>query len=380
MKERIDHLDIRILEALGIHGPRSISKLARVINAPIPTVRDRVNVLKSHFSLYLYGLIYHPFVGLKKAFVFAKSTPGNERLLWECMKADEYWLFLAARLDEPESFYGIYGIPIDHTAEFEKFVAQIAKLNIAETIEIFWSTSIHTTNLTTEWYDHEADRWVFQWDKWIEDVKNQGSSLPYTLQEAQSYPQKADEIDIVILKELQKNAECKLCDIAKLLDVPAKTVQYHFKRHVIAKGLLEGYEVLLPHFEAVSDSFLFRFDFNDQMRMAKFALSLMHRPFVRSLGKILGKSSLFVRIYLPRDQFRGFTDSLARLVSERLMEKYDYVIEDLSRTQAQTISYEFFKNKTWIYDHEKHIKKLKELARTRPLQNGADIKQSKTSP
>jgi DNA-binding Lrp family transcriptional regulator len=361
MRKQLDPLDIKILEALGVYGPRNTSKLARRINLPTPTVRDRIKNLKSHFSLRLQVSVYHTFIGLKKAFVFARATPGNESLLWESMKANGYWLYLSARYDTPESFYGIYGIPINHTQQFEQFVKQMEKSGIARGTDLFWSTCIHTVNLNDNWYEHESARWVFEWDKWIEDIENQGTSLPYTLVESKSYPQKADKIDIIILKELQKNAECKLRDIAKLLNVSPQTVQYHFKNHVIAKGLIEGYVVFLPHFEAVADSYCFRFNFHDGKRMAKFALSLGDKPFVRSIGKIFGKTAIFVLIYLPRKEFRGFTDSLSQLIRNGLMNSYDYVIEDNSRRGVQTISYEFFRDGSWAYNHQEHMKKLRQL-------------------
>jgi len=362
MRKRLDSLDIKILEALGVYGPRNISKLARRINVPKPTVRDRIKDLKSRFSLHLQTSVYHTFIGLKKAFVFAKATPGHERLLWKSMKANRYWLYLIARYDTPESLYGIYGIPIDHTDDFEQFVSQIKKLRIAQSIDLFWSTCIHSVNLTDNWYHHESERWVFEWNQWIDDIERQGTSLPYTLVESEIYPQKADRIDIIILKELQKNAECKLHDIAKLLDVSPQTVQYHFKNHVIAKGLIEGYVVFLPYCETVSDSYCFRFNFHDEENMAKFALSLKDKPFVSSIGKIFGKNALFVQIYIPKKEFRGLTDTLSKLIRNSLMKSYDYAIEDPSRKQLQTISYEFFKDKSWIYDHKEHMKRLHELA------------------
>ncbi|UCE28563.1 MAG: AsnC family transcriptional regulator [Candidatus Bathyarchaeota archaeon] len=361
MRRQLDSLDIKILESLGIYGPRNISKLAKRIRVPIPTVRDRVKALKSRFSLLLQVNVYHTLIGLKKAFVFAKAAPGRGRLLWESMKANGYWLYLIARYDTPESFYGIYGIPVDHTEEFKNFVEQIKQLGVAQSINLHWSTCIHTSNLTDNWYDQESERWVFNWDRWIKEIPSQGTSLPYTLVETESYPQKADRIDVIILKELQKNAECELSNIAKLLGVSSQTVQYHFKNHVIEKGLIEGYTVFLPHFESTSDTYCFRFDFHDKDAMARFALSLKGKPFMRSIGKIFGKNALFVHIYLPREQFRGFTDNLSKLVRDNHLKSYDYTIEDTSRKLAQTIPYEFFESKSWTYDHRKHVHKLSEL-------------------
>lgn len=362
MRRHLDSLDMEILEALGTYGPRNITKLAERIGVPIPTVRDRVKGLKSHFSLLLQVSVYHTSIGLKKAFVFAKATPGCEQRLWNSMRADEYWLYLTKRYDKPESFYGIYGIPVDHTEEFKQFVDRIEELGIAESISLHWSTCIQTLNLTDSWYNHKSERWVFKWDKWIESIPAQGTTLPYMLVESDNYPQKADKIDIIILKELQKNAECELCDIAEMLGVSPQRVQYHFRNHVIAKGLIEGYVVFLPHFEAHSDSYCFRFDFSNETIMTRFALSLKDKPFVRSIGKVFGENALLVHIYLPRSEFRGFTDGLSKLIRNCQLESYDYAIEDTSTKKAQTIPYRFFKDKMWVYDHKKHLEKLQQLA------------------
>lgn len=363
MRKRLDSLSIEILEALGVYGPRNISKIARKIGAPMPTVRDRIDDLKSHFSLRLRVSVYHTFIGLKKAFVFAKSNPGCERLLWEALKANDFWLYLTCLYGVSESFYGIYGIPIDHTQEFERFVTELRNHGIAQNVDLLWSTCIQTVNLTGDWYDIESERWIFNWNGWISDIEGQGTTLPPTLRESDNYLQKADRADIIILKELQKDAECRLPAIARLLDVSPQAVQYHFKNHVLKKGLIEGYEVSLPHFEALTDSYCFRFKFRNTGNMAKFALSLGNKPFVRSVGKIYGENALFVRIYLPRKEFKSFADILSKLIRGGFMISYNYVIEDFSVNVAQTIPYEFFEERSWVYDHDEHLKRVENISK-----------------
>jgi DNA-binding Lrp family transcriptional regulator len=350
------------LEALASCGPRNVSKIARQIARPIPTVRDRIHYLKSHFSLLLQAKAYHTFIGLKKVFVFSTAAPGCERLLWEAMRANEYWLYLTARYDVAESFYGIYGIPPTHMEEFHRFIKQIETLKIAQSASLFWSTCIHEVPLTDEWYDHESERWVFKWDQWIEDIEGQGTSLPRTLIEPPSYPQKADEIDIFILKELEKDATCSMRHIAELLGVSEQTIHYHFKNHIIEKELIEGYVVHMPHFEAVSESYCFTCNFHSEKEMAKFARSFEGKPFVRSISKIIGRNALFIHIYLPRREFRGFTDSLSELIRNDHLVDYNYAVEDLSRKQAETIPYQSFNNKSWIYNHNEYMKKLQEVS------------------
>jgi hypothetical protein len=54
----------------------------------------------------------------------------------------------------------------------------------------------------------------------------------------------------------------------------------------------------------------------------------------------------------------------AQLIRADLLLTYRYVILDLEKAARQTISYEYFKDGKWIYDHEKHVKALEELVRS----------------
>jgi DNA-binding Lrp family transcriptional regulator len=367
MREQLDHTDIRILEALGIYGPRNLEKLAQEISMPVQTVRDRTKRLVSLFSLRLQANIYHTYIGLKKAFVFAQAKPGLEDLLMDCLKAEGFYLYLARTYAPPRGYYGIYGIPFEHTADFEDFIREIDELDVTESINLFWSTCIQTINVTEDWFNQESDSWTFEWEKWVQKIESQGVQLPPTLMEAESYPQKADQIDLLILTELEIDAMSRLRDIAKTLNLSPQKVQYHFAKHIIEKGLIEGYAVLLPYFKGDSDVFCFRFDFNNSEDMAKFALSLMNKPFARGLSKIFGETALFGHVYLPRKEFGGFMSTLSGMARKGLLRDYDYVIEDPSCIpKQQTISCEFFKDGTWVYNHKEHLSKLRSLVNSYP--------------
>lgn len=367
MQKQLDHTDIRILEALGIYGPRNLEKLAQEIDMPVQTVRDRTKRLESLFSLRLQANIYHTYIGLKKAFVFAKANPGFEDLLMDCLKAEGFYLYLARTYAPPGGLYGIYGIPFEHTADFEDFIREIDELNVTESINLFWSTCIQTINVTDDWFDQESNAWTFDWEKWVRKIESQGVQLPPTLMEADSYPQKADQIDLLILTELEIDATSRLRDVAKTLNLSPQKVQYHFTNHIIERGLIEGYAVLLPYFRDDSDVFCFRFDFNNSENMAKFALSLMNKPFARGLSKIFGENALLGHVYLPRKEFGGFMNTLSGMVRKSLLKDYDYVIEDPSRSpKQQTISSEFFESGRWVYNHKEHLTKLRSLVSSYP--------------
>jgi len=68
-------------------------------------------------------------------------------------------------------------------------------------------------------------------------------------------------------------------------------------------------------------------------------------------------------IYLPKLEFRKFVDALSKLINMERLQSYSYVIQDLNKAERQTISYENYKEQSWTYNHQKHIKKLEELAK-----------------
>jgi len=366
MRDKLDHLDVRIIEGLGKYGPRNIKEVAKRLDMPRGTVLSRIKRMSSLFYLRMSANVYHTNLGLKKAVVFAKAAPGREESLLNCMKVNKFYIYLCRCFGMFEGCLGIYVIPKDQKTKFEHFIQEIKKLGVAQTIYLFWSTCFYTVNRTTNWFDGTSEKWTFPWDMWIEEIQTEGTDLPYTLVDPDDFPIKGDETDLFILKELEKNATIDLIDIAKKLGTTLQNVHQHYRRHVLRNGLLEAFQIsIFPFDRTISDMFFFVFKFPNREKMAKFALSLLDKPFVGVVGKILEENAMISQIYLPRPEFRNFVESLSKLARAGYLLSYDYVFQDLSpgKWSRETIPYEFFKDGSWIYDHDKHIQNLKDLVK-----------------
>jgi len=364
---QFDILDLKMIEGLGIYGPRNITNLARRLNVPPETLRKRLRRIQP--QIYLYANIYHTNLGLRKAVVHAQAFPGKEQLLFDCLKTNDFWIYLNRCYGINEGSLGVYTIPKKHTAEFKDFVIALKKLGVAKHPQIFWSTCFQSVHARCNWFNSSDKKWVFRWDEWINQIPTKTTELPYTLIDPKDFPVLADEIDVFILKELEKNPIVSLTNLANMLGVSQQLVEYHYQRHVLANGLLESFDVGDFRFDInTSDAFYFFLTFDSYEKLAKFASSLLDKPFVRVLGKILGKNALIANIYLPKLEFRNFVDTLSKLINMGFLQDYSYVIQDLKRAQRQTISYEYFKKGSWIYDHHKHIQNLKELVEHRNLE------------
>jgi DNA-binding Lrp family transcriptional regulator len=370
MTEQLDSLDVKILGGLAEYGPRNITKVARGLNVPRGTIISRIERMSSSFYLRLLTTVYHTNLGMKKAVVFAKAIPGQEDTLFNCLKANEFYIYLSRCFGMFEGCVAIYVIPIEYTAKFQDFLMKIKEMGMARDIDLFWSTCFHTVNLTGNWFDNNKETWVFPWEEWLHEVSSSESELPYTLKDPVSFPLRADETDLFIVKELEKNATVSLACVAREFGTTLQNIRYHYERHVVRHGLIETFQMaILPFDRATSDMLFFIFRFSDDEKMGKFANSLLDKPFVFILGKILNENSLVSQICLPRQEFRNFIDVLSKLARRKFLKNYEYVLQDLrsGKWARQTIPHRLFKNGSWTYDHSQHMDALQDLlADTKP--------------
>jgi DNA-binding Lrp family transcriptional regulator len=353
--------DLKILEALAIYGPRNVTEISRKLGMPAETLRKRVKRINSQTFLRFHINVYHTNLGLKKALVFAEAVPGYEDVLFDALRTNDFWIFLSRCYGMFEGCVGIFAVPKERYMFFEHFVGELERLGVAKNIQIYWSTCFHYVPLKSEWFDQKAKTWNFNWDKWVQEIDHEKVDIPYTLRDPEDFPINADDIDVLILKELEKDARISFKILAKKFNVSAQLVRYHYYNHLIGKGLLESFETTVFHFGKDSEFFFFIFSFSDWEKLAKFASSLLDKPFVRTLGKILGRNELYGYLYLPRHEFRRFLDILSKLIRKGFLKSYSYVIQDLNKSSRATIPYQCFKSGKWLYDHDRYIKDLQKL-------------------
>jgi DNA-binding Lrp family transcriptional regulator len=317
----------------------------------------------------MYASVYHTKIGLKKAFVIVKAQPGMEQVLFECLKANGFWLYICRSYGMGEGCTAIYALPVDHCQEFEEFVYELKRLGVAKTTQIYWSTCFQGGRITSEWFDNQGENWIFRWNEWVKEVQRQTTDLPYTLKEAKSYANTADNTDIQMLMWLEHDATKSINRIAKNIGISRQLAQFHYKTHLIKRNLIEGYDIFVMRYgDTPFVMAYFIVGFHDYDTFAKFARSLLDKFFVLTMGKILGQNAFLFEVFLPTDEFRKFVDTLSKMAEMKLVQSYKYVIQDLRVRSRQTFSAEFFKDGVWIYDHKHHMDVLQQKAKSRPLQ------------
>jgi DNA-binding Lrp family transcriptional regulator len=359
---KIDETDVMILEGLSLLGPRNLSPIAEHLGMPPSTVRYRVKRMLSDSILFLHLNPYHTYMGLKKAIVFVEAAPGYEDVLLDCLRVNDFWLFLCRIYGPYEGCGGIWTVPKEKADDFEAFLQSLLNLGVAGSVEVNWSTCFEGVPVQSRWFSIEEKSWTFNWDEWTKEVETIEGDLPPTLVEPDDWPIKVDYEDLLIIKELEKDGRATLTDISKTLGIPLEKVKYHFREHVSKRGLIEGYQVEIYRFPSLASEYLFfKFEFDSHEKMAKFALSLHDKPFPFWLGKVLGENALMSHVYLPRREFRRFIEALSTLIKRGLLKRYHYVIEDMFKVWRETIPYEHFENGRWNYNNREQQNELKKL-------------------
>lgn len=363
-------LDIKMLQALSEIGPSNISKVSRIIGVSRKTLMSRIKRMRSdsRFFLRMHVSVYHTYLGLKKCVVFIEAKPGMEHLLFDCMLANEFWLYICRSYGMGEGCTGVYAIPVDHCMEFEEFMREIKHLDVAKDVQIYWSTCFQGGRITSEWFDASEEKWVFPWDEWVKEVQTQKTDLPYTLVEPEGYYNYADQIDLKILEKLEADATRSLSYVAKSLGISRQLTNYHYREHLIKKKLIEGYEVFVMRYDNPSSIMAyFIITFPNYEKFAKFTRSLLNKFFVITMGKVLGRNGLIVEVFLTLEEFRKFIDTLSAMVKMKLISDYRYAIQDLRMRRRQTIWPQFFDGNSWVYNHRAYMEKLREKVISEPF-------------
>ena len=366
MKHRLDSLDVKILEGLGVYGPRDLTLLARELDLNRGTVWKRVRHLSSLHLLRLHANVYHTNLGLKKAVVVAWAVPGKEDLLFDCLCVNDYRVYISRCFGVSEGCVAVYTIPESHIPEFREFIGEIERSGLTKSVELVWSTCFQSVNPTSNWFDMRSETWVFPWDEWRQELALEGTELPYTLVDPKEFAMKSDEVDLFVLKELEKDATIDSVDIAKKLGTSRQVVDYHYKNHILKRGLIENVQVSVAPFDrkGLSEMVFFTLTFDDGESLARFALSLLDKPFAHTLGKVLGEHALIAYLhFLSRGDFRRFMGALSELVRDGRVRDYSFAFLDLDKTWRETVRHDLFKDGSWIYDHKGHLERVGELMR-----------------
>jgi DNA-binding Lrp family transcriptional regulator len=186
-----------------------------------------------------------------------------------------------------------------------------------------------------------------------------------TIDDPSSYAVSVDKKDLLIVKELQKNARRSFADLSPLLGISLQGVKYHYDKKLVPPGIVKYFRFdVWPYPEEVSAYHEILLKFANSQDMNRFYSSMDDFFFVLGISKILHQNSLLIRTYTLQAQVPSLFTFLSQMVQEGLLESYSAVRHDFMEREVQTIPYELFdQDQGWIFNLKQYRSELSKLGR-----------------
>lgn len=232
-------LEARIVSAIGVVGPRNVAQISRMTGAHQETIRYKIkqqfvergfrfqaDVDYGRFGLVLYW----------GRFVVSPLHYGSPTRLFRSLNDSAYLVHFSKILPRGH-FVALFSLPEGMIGGLTGFLEDLRQRKVFTEFSLSRVLAQRHKSMDPRFLNFRKNRWEVDWDE-VSKLR----SLP--LQEERRRPRnQADYIDMVIVKELQKDARQHVAEIARKLKLNPKTLEYHYRTHVMGGGLIPSFRV-----------------------------------------------------------------------------------------------------------------------------------------
>lgn len=235
--ENVNSRTVQLVRLLSEIGP-DIPEISRRLGQFKESVRYRYKEKILNRGFAVQAAVDHEKLGLKRLMLIAEVSDlykNYAQSIFTAMHELCYVVGFARTLIGGEYVINL-SVPIEYVAQIRDFFLDLKEKGMFARLEILEFDWLRNVPMKPEFYDFDTGRWDFDWQKeWTGDF----DSAAY----APSSGGKFDYVDLLIMKELQIDANKSLKEISDKLDVNYKKLAWHHTTHVLAKRMLSGFIV-----------------------------------------------------------------------------------------------------------------------------------------
>jgi len=324
----LDRLDYEILNKIQ-ENPFNIAKVAKELKTPYHKIRRRLNrLLREEKIAKVYAEPVYPRLGLSTV-VFVL----NRRLENDMDMAILYSRIKARLLGNKTML--VYSIPRKFIRDLKRFIRILYGEESIEHYGVYDKILIGRKDFKI--LDEDPDEIdLYRID--INDV-----NLYY-----QDHAEPLDRTDLFIIKKLQKDATTSITSIARSLGISKQLAEYHLKKHVMNRGLVEFNATLFADLRK-QPCLVLLVEFSDYLSLVGTMVHVVRIPFTSSI--LLSNNRMIMYIGTPINLTLRLMRLLDDLVEKGVIVDYKYYIQDPSYIPRRyTISCIAYRNGAWRRD------------------------------
>jgi hypothetical protein len=235
--ENVNSRTVQMVQLLTELGP-DIPEISRRLGQFKESVRYRYKEKIVNRGIAVQSAVDHEKLGLKRLMLIADVPDpyrGYAQSIFAAMHELCYVVGFTKTLVGGEHIVNI-SAPAVYMKEVKDFLSTLKEEGMFSNLEMLEFDWHRNVPMKAEFYDFDTGRWDFDWQKAAAGDYRSASYAP-------SQEAKFDYVDLLIMKELQIDANKSLKEISDKLGVNYKKLAWHHASHVLARKLLPGYTV-----------------------------------------------------------------------------------------------------------------------------------------
>jgi len=229
---------IRMTESLIQIGP-NVNEISRHIKVFKETLRYRYKKLLLEEGFVISAITNYSKLGLQRFIMIAKIAPIFEpqsaallSAMSELCYLHSYWQTI------PDGATIMHvTVPKGLGKECISLYKRLKDIGLFTQLEIHGFEKVRNPPMKPEYYDFGRGTWAFDWPS--PEVVINYHPFAGVSEDVEKY----DMTDLLILKELDKDATRTMKQISEIVKVSRKTIEFHYNNHVLKRGLIRGYRL-----------------------------------------------------------------------------------------------------------------------------------------
>ena len=346
-------------------GP-DIPEVARRLKQYKESVRYRYKQKILNKGFAVQAAVDHERLGLKRVSCVVEFgevyRPYADSIL--SVMSELCYVVYFASTDPEGRFIVDAAVPTEHVEPFVKFIHALSEKGLFSSVDVFRFDWARNPPMQTKYYDFKAGMWDFDWSA---SAKVDRSLAMYT----PSTPESFDYTDLLILKELQKDANKTLTEIATQLGIKYQKLNWHYVAHVKERKLIKSYRMIWMGT---------RYDFKSEKALHRKHRYLKLVVIVKGISEeermeLMSKTNRLPFLWFEaggRNYFADFafpTDMVVeglgylRSALEQLRGRYSYYIIDPTNALTFTIPYKLYDEHQgkWLFNAPELLARFDDL-------------------
>jgi hypothetical protein len=227
----------QLAELIAELGP-DIPEISRRLGQFKESVRYRYKEKIVKRGMAVQAAVSHERLGLKRLIVvvdFSSSYRQYAQPILMAMNSLCYLISYSKTLPRGEYIVN-FSVPAEYVDELKAFLNRMQSKGMFAKLEILDFDWVRHAPMKAKLYDFDTGRWEHDWSNTSGDGLD---SVWYT----PSTPAKYDYVDLLIIKELQLDANKSLKEISEKLKLNYKKLAWHYSAHVKARRMLQGFSI-----------------------------------------------------------------------------------------------------------------------------------------